>query len=45
MDGAMTGVIKAHFVDFNDAREVVRQSDQEISWTAVRGQHGKKSSR
>jgi hypothetical protein len=44
-DGAMTGVIKAHFVDFNDAHEVVRQSDQEISWTAVRGQHGKKSSR
>ena len=39
-DDTMTGVLKAHFVDFNDAHEVVRQSDQEIPWTAVRGQHG-----
>ena len=39
-DGAMTGVLKAHFVDFNDAHEVVRQRDQEIPWTAVRGQQG-----
>jgi hypothetical protein len=43
-DGAMTGVLKAHFVDLNDAHEVVRQRDQEIPWTAVREQHGKKSS-
>jgi hypothetical protein len=43
-DGTMTGVIKAHFVDFNDAHEVVRQRDQEIPWTAARGQHGKKAS-
>ena len=35
-DGTMTGVVKAHFVDLNDAHEVVRQTDQEIPWTAVR---------
>jgi hypothetical protein len=40
-DGTMKGVVKAHFVDLNDAHEVVRQTDQEISWVAVRGQHGK----
>lgn len=40
-DGAMQGVVKAHFVDLNDAHEVVRQTDQEIPWTAVRGQHRK----
>ena len=40
-DGTMKGVLKAHFVDVNDAHEVVRQRDQEISWTAARGQHGK----
>jgi hypothetical protein len=44
-DGTMTGVVKAHFVDLNDAHEVVRQTDQEIPWTAVRGLNGKKSSR
>jgi hypothetical protein len=43
-DGTMTGVVKAHFVDLNDAHEIVRQTDQEIPWTAVRGQHEKKSS-
>jgi hypothetical protein len=43
-DGTMTGVLKAHFVDMNNAHEVVRQTDQELPWTAVRGQHGKKSS-
>lgn len=43
-DGTMTGVVKAHFVDLNDAHEVVRKTDQEIPWTAARGQHGKKSS-
>lgn len=40
-DGGLKGVIQAHFVDLNDAHEVVRQTDQEISWTAVRGQPGK----
>jgi hypothetical protein len=43
-DGTMTGVLKAHFADFNDAHEVVRQTDQEIPWTAARGQHGKRAS-
>ncbi len=36
-DGTLTGVVKAHFVDFNDAHAVVRQTDQEIPWTAMRG--------
>ncbi len=40
-DGTMQGVLKAHFVDLNDAHEVVRKTDQEISWTAVRERHGK----
>ena len=39
-DGTMTGLLKAHFVDFNNAHEVVRKRDQEIPWTAERGQHG-----
>ena len=39
-DGTMSGTLKAHFVDFNDAHDVVRKRDQEISWTAARGEHG-----
>ena len=39
-DGTMAGTLKAHFVDFNDAHEVVRKMDQEIPWTAERGEHG-----
>src|SRR5215467_273502 len=39
-DGTLTGTLKAHFVDFNDAHEVVRKRDQEIPWTATRGLHG-----
>lgn len=39
-DGTLTGTLKAHFVDFNDAHEIVRQRDQEIPWTAMRGLHG-----
>jgi len=39
-DGTMAGTVKAHFVDFNDAHEVVRKRDQEIPWTAERGEHG-----
>ena len=39
-DGTMTGMLKAHFVDFNDAHEVVRKRDQDIPWTAERGEHG-----
>ena len=39
-DGTIVGTLKAHFVDFNDAHEVVRKRDQEIPWTAERGEHG-----
>jgi len=39
-DGTLTGTLKAHFVDFNDTHEVVRKRDQEIPWTAERGEHG-----
>jgi hypothetical protein len=39
-DGSLAGTLKAHFVDFNDAHEIVRQRDQEIPWTASRGLHG-----
>jgi hypothetical protein len=39
-DGTMSGTLKAHFVDFNDAHEVVRKRDQDIPWTAERGEHG-----
>ena len=39
-DGTMTGTLKALFVDYNDAHEVVRKRDQEIPWTAERGLHG-----
>jgi hypothetical protein len=39
-DDTMAGTLKAHFVEFNDAHEVVRTRDQEIPWTAVRGEHG-----
>jgi hypothetical protein len=39
-DGTMTGTLKARFVDFNDAHGIVRKRDQEIPWTAERGEHG-----
>ena len=39
-DGTMAGTLDAHFVDFNDAHEVVRKHDQKIPWTAERGEHG-----
>ena len=39
-DGTMSGVLKAHLVDFNEAHQIVRQHDQEIPWTAERGEHG-----
>jgi hypothetical protein len=39
-DGTLEGTLKAHFVDFNDAHQIVRQRDQEIPWTAMRGLHG-----
>jgi hypothetical protein len=39
-DGTMAGTIEAHFVDLNDAHEVVREMNQQIPWTAERGEHG-----
>jgi hypothetical protein len=39
-DGALMGTLKARFLDFNDAHQVVRTRDQEIPWTAMRGLHG-----
>jgi hypothetical protein len=39
-DGTMTGTLRALFVDYNDAHEVVRKHDQVIPWTAERGEHG-----
>jgi len=39
-DGTLAGTLKAHFVDSNDAHQVVRTRDQEIPWTATRGLHG-----
>jgi hypothetical protein len=39
-DDTMAGTLKALFVDYNDAHEVVRKHDQEIPWTATRGEHG-----
>ena len=38
-DGALSGTLKAHFDEFNDAHQVVRVRNQEIPWTAVRGLH------
>jgi hypothetical protein len=39
-DGTMAGTLKALFVDLNEAHEVIRKHDQEIPWTAERGEHG-----
>ena len=35
-DGSLTGTINAHFVEMNDAHEVVRTRDQAMIWTAAR---------
>jgi hypothetical protein len=35
-DGTMTGTIKAHFIEMNDAHQVVKTRDQDIAWIAVR---------
>ena len=35
-DGSLTGTINAHFVEMNDAHEVVRTRDQVMMWTAAR---------
>lgn len=39
-DGTMAGTLNARFVDFNEAHEAVRTHDQQIPWTAQRGEHG-----
>ena len=36
-NGTLTGTLKAHFDEFNDAHAIVRTRNQEIPWTAVRG--------
>ena len=38
-DGTLSGTLKAHFDEFNDAHEIARVRNQEIPWTAVRGLH------
>jgi hypothetical protein len=38
-DDTLEGVLKAHFIESNDAHEVVRTREQEIPWTARRGLH------
>ena len=38
-DGTLTGTLKAHFDEFNDAHQIVRTRNQEIPWTAARGLH------
>jgi hypothetical protein len=40
-DGTMAGMFNAHFVDFNDAHDVVRKFDQQSPWTAPRGEHAR----
>src|SRR5262245_40225863 len=39
-DGTMAGIIKARFVDFDEGHKVLSTMDQEIPWTAERGDHG-----
>jgi hypothetical protein len=39
-DGTMTGSIKAHFVDYTEDHKVLSTMDQDIPWTAERGDHG-----
>lgn len=38
-DGTLSGTLKAHFDEFDDAHKVVRTRNQEIPWTAARGLH------
>jgi hypothetical protein len=39
MDGTLTGTLKAHFDEFDDAHKIIRTRNQEMPWTAVRGLH------
>jgi hypothetical protein len=36
-DGTLSGTLKAHFDEFNDAHQITEVQNQEIQWTAVRG--------
>ena len=36
-DGTLSGTLKAHFDEFNDAHQIAEVQNQEIQWTAVRG--------
>ena len=38
-DGTLSGTLKAHFDEFDDAHKMVRTRNQEIPWTAARGLH------
>jgi hypothetical protein len=38
-DGTLTGTLRAHFDEFDDAHKVVRTRNQDIPWTAARGLH------
>jgi hypothetical protein len=38
-DGTLSGTLHALFVDLDEAHEAVRKHDQEIPWTAERGEH------
>jgi hypothetical protein len=38
-DGTLTGTLRAHFDEFDEAHKIVRTRNQEIPWTAVRGLH------
>lgn len=38
-DGTLTGIVKAHFDEFDDAHTIVRIRNQEMPWTAVPGLH------
>jgi hypothetical protein len=35
-DDTLDGTLDAHFIEFNDAHQVVRTRDQQMKWTAVR---------
>jgi hypothetical protein len=35
-DGSLTGTLNAHFIELNDADQVVRTKNQVMMWTAVR---------
>ena len=38
-DGTLSGKVKAHFDEYDDAHKIVRIRNQEMPWTAMRGLH------